>query len=101
MTYKLNSERTDLAEEFRAKPYGHHSVELDAALNVLRGADSDGKLILVCTHRGREWAVAHLEGDPARAVIHHDLIFSSVEEAQWAVFKHRWKTVTGVELDVD
>ena len=101
MAYKLKGERTDLAKEFRACPYGRHSPELDAALGVLRMADPNGKLIVVCTRRGREWAVAHLEGEPPHAVMHHDLVFSSIEEAEWSVFKRRWQIVTGVDLDVD
>ena len=101
MTFELDGERTDLAREFKAQPYGSHSAELAAALAALRGADPEGKLILVCTQRGLEWPVAHLEGDPPRAILHRDLIFSSIEQAQWAVFKRRWKALTGVEPDVD
>lgn len=101
MTFRLTADRGDLALEFKAKPYGHHSPELEAALGQLRMVNPDGKMILVCTRPGREWTVAYLEGDPPRAVLNSDLVFSSLEQAEWAVFKLRWKSLTGSPLDVD
>lgn len=101
MTFRLTADRGDLAAEFKARPYGHHSPELEAALDQLRMADPDGKMILVCSRPGREWTVARLEGDPPRAIINAEPVFSSLEQAEWAVFKLRWKWLTGSPLDID
>lgn len=101
MRFQLTGDGRHLAQEFKTNPYGHHSPELEAALDQLRVVNPEGKLILVCTRAGREWTVAHLEGDPPRAVLHTDLVFSSTEEAEWAVFKLRWKWLTGDALELD
>lgn len=101
MPFRLQASRSDLAAEFKARPYGDHSPELEAALDQLRLLNPEGKIILVCTQPGREWTVAHLEGDPPTAVLHSDLAFSSTEQAEWAVFTLRWKWLTGAEPDID
>lgn len=101
MRFRLEAERTDLAAEFKAQPYGDHSPALEAALDRLRLVHPEGKLILVCTRPGREWTLAHLEGDPPRAVMHPELVYASPREAEWAVFKLRWKWLTGAELGLD
>lgn len=101
MPCELKNTDTQLAEEFRAQPYGRHSPALEAALDRLRMVNPDGKFIVVCTDRGREWTVAHLVGEPPRAVLHPELVFASTEEAEWAVFKRRWKHMRGVEPDVE
>ena len=60
-----------------------------------------GKPLLVCTRPGREWTLAHLQGDPPRAVLHSDQRFASLEAAEWAVFKQRWKALTGREPELE
>ena len=47
--YQINPEDKHLVEEFRAKPIGHHSADLQKLLNVFRGAEMAGKYVLVCT----------------------------------------------------
>lgn len=89
MVFKPTSDRLDLAAEFKSKPYGHHSPELEAALDQLRMANPEGKFILLCTRPGHEWTVARLTGDPPRAELHTDLVFESLEQAEWAVFRLR------------
>ena len=98
--FEITSSHIHLAREFKAKPYGHHSPELEAALDVLRTINPQGKLIVIRTG-GAEWTVAHLEGDPPRAVLHEELRLPSAEAAEWAVFKIRWETVTGKALSID
>ena len=98
--FEINPEDTHLALEFKAKPYGHHSPELEAALDVLRSVNPQGKLIVVRTGE-QEWTIAHLEGDPPEAVLHEELRMPSPEAAEWAVFKIRWAAVTGKTLEID
>jgi hypothetical protein len=96
----IDPEALYLAREFRADPFGHHSPELTYVLNVLRTQAMDGKYCLVCTRPHEEWRLAVLSG--ARGTppaIMHNHVFSSLAEAEWVVFKLRWKEVTGREID--
>jgi len=38
MAYHLDPARTDLALEFKARPFGRHSAELQRVLNLFRSA---------------------------------------------------------------
>ena len=98
---KLSADRIELAREFRDHPYGVHSPELKAALDQLRLVHPNGKLILVCTRPGREWTLAELRGEPLRAHLREDMMFTSLEDAEWAVFKLRWRILTGEELALE
>ena len=51
--------------------------------------------------KGGPWALAQY--DPTHGVLPRRLgpVFATVEEAEWAVFKLRWKKFTGHELAVD
>lgn len=99
--YKLTADRIDLAREFRARPYGVHSPELKAALDQLRLVHPNGKMILVCTKPGREWTLAELRGEPLRSHLREDMVFTSLEDAEWAIFKLRWRILTGEELTLE
>ena len=101
MTFRLTADRLDLAGEFKAKPYGHHSPELEAALDQLRVVNPNGKMILVCTRPGREWTLAYIKDDLSPAVLDADLVFTSLEQAEWAVFKLRWQWLTGSALPIE
>jgi hypothetical protein len=96
--YRLEADRLDLAREFLAKPYGIHSPELKAALDQLRLIHPDGKMVLVCTKPHREWTLAELKGDPPRAVLREDMVFTDLAEAERAVFKLRWRILTGRDI---
>ena len=94
--YKIDPDRTDLAEEFMLRPFGHHSAELQRVLNVLRGGPLKDKYVLVCTKPHREWVLAQLSGErgePVRILEEH--VFTSAEEAERAVFRRRWEAHTG------
>jgi hypothetical protein len=97
--YEIDGTRADLAREFLEKPYGIHSPELKAALDVLRLVHPNGKLILICTKPNREWSLAELAGDPVRAKLLPGMVFNDLANAERAVFKMRWRLVTGVDLD--
>lgn len=98
--YKVDPEKhRHLVDEFRANTVGIHSPELQKVLNVFRGADMAGKYVLVCVKPHKEWMLAQLgegRGDPL--TLHHNRVFHSIEEAEWEVFKIRWKHYTGEAL---
>ena len=88
-----------LVKEFRDNPVGHHSTNLQRVLNVLRGEPLKGKYVLVCTKPHEEWQLAILSGErgkPVRLVT--GKYYRSLEEAEWDVFKLRWKAATGQTL---
>ena len=99
--FKLTGDRIDLAREFRDRPYGIHSPALQAALEQLSLVNPNGKMLLVCTRPGREWTLAEIPGDPPRAHLRADMVFESVEDAEWAVFKLRWQVLIGEALELD
>jgi len=99
--YEIDPDRVDLAREFRGRIYGRHSGELQRVLNRMRGGDNAGRLVLIKT--GAEaWALARMgarPGDPVTPLPGY--VFHSMEEAEWTVFKLRWKELTGRDLPLD
>ena len=87
--YKIDPSRMDLVEEFRASPVGHHSADLQQMLNVIRAQPFPGKYVLVCVRPHR--------GDPVEIL--EDQVFTRVEDAEWEVFRRRWKSLTGKDLE--
>jgi len=97
--YEVRATDRHLAEEFKARPIGHHSTELQRVMNVFRGQPMAGKYVLLCTKPHEEWVLAQLpdrRGQPLR--IHHNRVFTSIDEAEWEVFRMRWEHFTGETL---
>lgn len=96
----VDPDRRDLVDEFRRRPLGPYSGDLQRLLNVLRSEPLAGKHVLVCTEPGRAWVLAQLGGAPGQPVrILGDHVFRSLEEAEWAVFRRRWERLTGRALE--
>ena len=90
-----------LARAYRERPAGPHSPNLLRLLNRLRWEPLDDKHVLVCLKRHRRWVVGKLGGSRGAPVrLMHDQVFTSRQEAEWAVFKRRWKKVTGHDLPI-
>ncbi len=91
-----------IAREFRACPIGHHSAALASVLSKLRAGDVAGKYCLICVKPHAEWAIGVLSsqrGVPPRLA--DNRVFSSVEAAEWEIFKRRWAQAYGTALDDD
>ncbi len=100
--YEIDPERLDLAREFKAQIYGRHSGELQRVLNRMRGGANAGRYVIICTKRHREWVLARMGqklGDPIEPI--PERVFRSEEEAEWVVFKLRWRELTGRELAIE
>lgn len=101
--YEIDPDRVDLAREFRANIYGRHSGELQRVLNRMRMGEHAGRYVLIAEDRtATSWLLARLgprRGDPPIPVPGYR--FASAAEAEWTVFKLRWKELTGRELAVD
>lgn len=96
----IDASRKDLVAEFRKTPVGHQSVELKKLMNVMRGEGFPGKHVLICTKPYEEWRLGRLSGVRGKAIeVVEGVVYTSIEEAEWEVFKIRWKALTGEELD--
>lgn len=97
--YQINPKDKHLVEEFKAKPIGHHSAELQQLLNVFRGEAMADKYVLVCTKPHKEWVLGQMTGNRGEPVkIHRNKVFHSIYDAEWEIFKLRWKKYTGEQL---
>jgi hypothetical protein len=95
----VNPKRLDLAAEFMANPIGAHSAELQQILWLFRGALPEDKHVLVCLEPYRRWMLAQMDGRPGKKLkLHPKKIFRSLEDAERAVFRLRWKHYTGQSL---
>jgi len=99
--YKMDPSRTDLALEFKRRPYGRHSDELQRVLNLFRSDPLPGNYCVVCTRPHREWALARFRQTSREPVDLLGPTFGSLAEAEWAVFKLRWQKHTGQALEID
>lgn len=98
--YQVDPTRLDLAEEFRRNPAGRHSGELQRILNLFRTGPFAGKYVLI--RESRSWPLkiklACFGATPHDPFTYTGDAFSSYAEAEWAVFKLRWKDHTGQDL---
>jgi topoisomerase IA-like protein len=99
--YQIDPTRLDLAEEFRRKPYGRHSAELQRILNRMRTEPFEGHYVLLRDGRFGPYRLAQLGRTPADPITQTGQVFQSVREAEWAVFKLRWRRLTGHDLGLD
>jgi hypothetical protein len=97
--HKVSHNQKHLADEFLARPFGPASPELQRLLMIFRGEAMAGKYVLICTKPFAEWTLARLgrkRGDPVELI--EDQVFTSLEDAERAVFRLRWKAHTGYDL---
>lgn len=99
--YEIDPSRLDLAREFRAAPLGPHSAELTAILTRMRGLPVEGKHCLIVAKPRQKWLLARISGTPPRPRVVPGHVFSSIEAAEWTVFKLRWGILTGRDLAAD
>ncbi len=99
--YKPNPAHTHLAEEFKRRPIGEHSPDLQYLLNYMR--QPDGKPFYVLSWNGNDevWTLALLEPGGRRRPVPTEHVFHKVEDAEWFVFKRRWAAVMNAELEID
>jgi len=96
--YKVDPDALHLAQEFKAKPIGKHSAELQKVLHLFRGEAQKDKYVLVCTEPHKRWTLGQLTGVRGEPVQMTNHVFDNLEDAEWHVFKLRWKKYTGRDL---
>ena len=91
-------EFNDLIEEFKKNPVGHHSPQLQRLLNIMRGAPMANKYCLIVSDCNKEWILAKTSGMPGDSVKLTKRRFQNLADAEWYVFRERWKILTGERL---
>ncbi len=97
----VDPKRRDLVAAFYANPRGPHSPELQRLANKLRFEPTmKGKYVVVCTKPHEEWTLAQLPGERGVPIrMHEGRVFTSLDDAERAIFKLRWEAHTGETLD--
>lgn len=102
MAYRIDPEKDRVyIDEFRQAPIGKHSPGLRRVLNTLRFDPSGKQVVLICRKPFLEWVLGELPAERENPVTIEDApVFSSREEAEWEVFRRRWKSHTGENLNL-
>jgi N,N-dimethylformamidase len=93
----IDPARLDLAAEYRARPFGRHSPELQAVLDTMRRAENCQDLILVGIGDNR-WMLGERRPKGQQPRLFTERIYNRIEDGEWAAFKRRWRTLAGSEL---
>ena len=94
--------RKELAREFKAKPYGPHSAELQKVLSIMRWQETSGKYVLVETGAPNQWILGRLpEGRGRRVELFNNYLFDDHGKGLWHLFKLRWEEHTGQSLEAE
>lgn len=94
---QIDPSRLDLAREYRERPFGRHSPELQALLNVMRRAENCQDLILVSIDTNR-WVLGKRLPDGKPPELDTSQVFDRLEDGEWEAFKRRWKALSGQDL---
>lgn len=98
--YRITNDDLRHAAEFRANPLGIAGPGLQRVLNLLRGGPKSGKYVLVVKEPYQRWVLGRLPAARGQSVeIMDDWEFTNLAEAEWEVFKLRWKASTGQDLE--
>ncbi len=98
--YRITQDDLRHAAEFRADPLGMPGPGLQRVLNLLRGGPKSGKYVLVVKEPFRRWILGRLPAERGQPVELLDgMEFTDLAEAEWAVFRLRWKAHTGQNLE--
>jgi hypothetical protein len=99
--YQFDKSRLDLAREFKARPFGEHSPDLQYLLHLMRRPGPEPFHVLVNTEAGKRWTLAVMEPGGRKAPRLTNTVFTSLEEGEWQIFKLRWQRLAGEELPID
>lgn len=88
-------------EEMRANPIAPHSPGLQRVLNVMRLWRGGDQAILVARREFRDYVIGRMperREDPI--VIEDGPVFATREEAEWELFRRRWREHTGETINL-
>ena len=100
--HQIDPMRLDLAREFKAKPLGPHSPDLQKLLKIMRWDPVAGRVVAVQPERDGPWCLARLTGPKGHPMeIFRQRTYATVMLAWWALFRRRWEDHTGQALVID
>jgi len=92
--------RRELAQAFMERPWGPHHSDVQALVNAMRSVPVAGKFALQCLVPYQSWVIVRLpmrRGLPLERV--DQQVYSSLADAERAVFAQRWEALFGERLD--
>jgi hypothetical protein len=98
--YEFDKSRVDLAEEFKANPYGRHSPDLQYLLNFMRRPTKNPFHVLVVMTPGQRWRLATIAPGAVTPPRLTEFEFTRLEDAEWYVFRERWVQLAGEECPI-
>jgi hypothetical protein len=98
--YRIDPTRTELAREFKERPMGAHSAELEKVLLIMRWGSVRGKSLIMCTKPDREWRLVKMGPRRGTPMTEYGPTYTRFADAVWACFRARWLEVTGKECPV-
>ena len=100
--HQIDPSRLDLAREFKAKPLGPHSPDLQKLLKIMRWDPVEGRRVALQPEPGGPWYVARLTGPKGHPIeLFRQRAYATLPEAWWTLFRQRWEDHTGQTLAVD
>lgn len=99
--YRFDKTRLDLAQEFRANPFGEHTPDLQYLLNLMRTASAAPFHVLFIDQAGERWTLGVMEPGRRAAPRRTNIVFTDLKEAEWHVFRLRWAMLAGEELPIE
>jgi hypothetical protein len=102
MVYKITAdEDRRYIEEFRKVPIGAHSPGLQRVLNIMRLDRGGMQYVLVCRRRFAEYVIGRMPPDRSEPIeLEEDQVFATREEAEWEIFRRRWREHTGEDINL-
>ncbi len=102
MVYRIDpAHDRQFIEEFRRRPIGAHSPGLARVLTIMRNDPTGNQIVLVCRKPFAEWVLGHMPPDRADPIVLEEApVFTSREEAEWEVFRRRWRALTGESINL-
>lgn len=97
--WRVDGAHPELVAEMRASPLGPHSRELQELLFILRTQDLNGRYVLLVREPGRRWQIGRVATRGVPVVTVSEGSFGSLAEAEWEVFRLRWREHTGLEIE--
>ncbi|MHB1128584.1 MAG: ABC transporter permease [Ilumatobacteraceae bacterium] len=81
-------------EEFRTRPFGAHSADLQHLLELMRSQPIAGKHFLFMSKTQEQWILGRYSTDqPLRPLLDWSIVFTNLVDAEWHVFKIRWNSL--------
>jgi hypothetical protein len=99
--YQFDKSRLDLVREFKAKPFGEHSPDLQYLLHLLRKPTGRPFHLLVMTEPDARWTLALMEPGGRKLPRLTNTSFTSLDDAEWHVFRLRWQELAGEECPIE